>query len=111
MTETDPPPLASPGWGARIGLFVAVAVFGALVSMVLVFLFLQATGPKGPDSAMGNSLGALMLAPVGGLLFGLAALLWQARYDRTGKRSALVAAVCLILFFVTIFVFAGLGAI
>lgn len=89
-----PPPL---GCGARLMLFVPVWLLGSFLSIFGLYAILLAIGPKGPDSAMGSGLGAVMLAPIAGLLFGLAALGWQARFDPQGKRTGPIAATCLAL--------------
>lgn len=86
------------GCGGKLMLFVPVWLLGSFASIFLLYWLFEATGPKGPDSAMGSGLGAVMLAPVGGFLAGWAALAWQARYDADGKRSGIVGLACLIVF-------------
>ena len=107
--ETSAPKTVS--WGARVGLFLAAGLLGTLASIVLLYFLFYATGPEGPDSGMGNALGAVMLSPVGGVLYGLGALLWQARSDRGGSKLGIVAAVLLVLVLIVVFVFTGFGAI
>lgn len=91
--QVAPPPI---GCGGKLMLFVPVWLLGSFLSIFLLYRVLAATGPDGPDSAMGNGLGAVLLAPIGGFLAGLAALAWQSRYDPQGKRSGMVALACLV---------------
>lgn len=100
MAEQQDPGAAPPpiGCGGKLLLFVPVWLLGSFLSIFAIYALFEATGPKGPDSGMGNGLAAVMLAPVGGFLAGLAALAWQARYDRDGKKSGMVAVACLLVF-------------
>lgn len=92
--STAPPPI---GCGGKLMLFVSVWLLGSFLSIFAIYAILDATGPNGPDSAMGNGLGAVMLAPVGGFVAGLGALAWQSRYDRDGKQSGVIGVACLVV--------------